>query len=323
MKTEVHYDMPFEEYLAYPALSSSAIKIIDISISDFIHGIEKESKALTLGTAIHDAVLFGLKIFHQKYTTPYVKEDDVLDTVKDLKGFCKENSISVKSTWLKEDIINHILDEGFEPRLYDKEKAAHEGGKIVLSEEDFERALTIESHISNSSVGVEIKEMKKEVSVFWTDKNGIRCKCRFDGLDGDIFDLKSFDNSMKKPVEQAVIADIFKWKYHISAVMYYEGYQAAREAGFEDFTKKDPVFHLLFCQTRGGYNYRLMTLRKNPSDYVVGGNGFNEYWLMAEQKIKKAKELYKRHVMEKMPVNHFFNPQEIFDADIPNFYLRD
>lgn len=302
----VVYGMSHEDYLAVPALSSSAIKMIDVSISDFMHGEKKDTKETILGTAIHDAVLLGLDSFYENYTTPYVKEDGVLDTVDDLKAFCDKNGLARKSAWKKDDYIQAVKESGIDAKFYADELAEWTRGKIILSQENYDRVLNIYDDIYSSNIAKDLEKMDKEVSVFWTDKNGIKCKCRFDGLNGDMFDLKSFSNPLKKKLDDLPLSIIRQRKYDLSCVHYTHGYQAAREAGIEGFTKEDPFFHLLFVQTEGGYNYLGYKLRLMSTYCEV-----NSYWADAENRVNRAKDLYKKYVMEKEKRNVHINFEEV------------
>jgi hypothetical protein len=63
-----------------------------------------------------------------------------------------------------------------------------------------------------------------EVSVFWTNDLGIRCKARFDILKpGGIGDLKSIANQFGDRLENACKIAIKQYKYHIQAEHYLEG----------------------------------------------------------------------------------------------------
>ena len=69
-----------------------------------------------------------------------------------------------------------------------------------------------------------------EVSVFWTDEHGLRCKARFDKLLHDHWvDFKTFANPNGKMLNQAV-ADAFRYnRYYVQAVHYRDAAEAIRK----------------------------------------------------------------------------------------------
>jgi hypothetical protein len=73
-----------------------------------------------------------------------------------------------------------------------------------------------------------------EVSVFWTDRHGLKRKARFDNLDRPHWtDIKTYDNSRGKRLDQA-IADSFRFnRYHVVAAHYREASEAIRTGGLQ------------------------------------------------------------------------------------------
>ena len=73
-----------------------------------------------------------------------------------------------------------------------------------------------------------------EVSVFWTDPNGIQCKARFDYLkEASWTEFKTFDNSRRKPVRQAVNDAIQYNMYYVGAAFYRDAAEAVRTGGLQ------------------------------------------------------------------------------------------
>lgn len=79
-----------------------------------------------------------------------------------------------------------------------------------------------------------------EVSYFWTDKSGQRCKIRLDQLQPDCaFDLKTYANMMNKDIETAIAHNVANFRYHIKAYWYHLGIENMRAAARSN---KLPIF---------------------------------------------------------------------------------
>jgi hypothetical protein len=118
MKPKVIYYMPFEEYLAIEALSSSAIKTLNVSISDYFEEKKAptDTAAKSLGRAYHKRILEGKQAFDAAYT---IKADkaDFLNTVDDLKSFLDVNGFEYLKSAKKEVLTNQVRELG--GSLYD------------------------------------------------------------------------------------------------------------------------------------------------------------------------------------------------------------
>jgi hypothetical protein len=72
-----------------------------------------------------------------------------------------------------------------------------------------------------SGIADHFKDGCPEVSFFWTEPNGFRCKIRIDYLRGsDAFELKTYANTMNKDTETAIAHAIAANRYHISGHWY-------------------------------------------------------------------------------------------------------
>lgn len=209
MSAEVLYDMPFEEYLAHPALSASGMKRLLDSPARFQWERKNptETAAMVHGRLIH-AVAFG-----QPHNA----------TVKDWDGRTKEGK----------------------ERAAEVEAA----GMEVVSADDMAVAEGIANALSASQLARRFlygTDTRHEVSAFWTDpETGVDLKCRFDSLhaNGDIGDLKSTTGS--RPA--LFIKDAAKYGYFTSAAHYRAGAIALRLSPDPTFTlvaveKKAPHF---------------------------------------------------------------------------------
>jgi hypothetical protein len=252
----------------------------------------------------------------QNYVAPFEPHEDMLKTKEDMLNFCDNNNIAYKKSWTKDAFKDAILESGHDPDFYDDAKENHAQGRIILTDSEYKRILKIHDDIYASPLAETLSGMKKEVSVFWTDANGIDCKARFDAVGDDMFDLKTFDNFMGNSFENLAGLIIAKYGYDIQAVFYYEAYLACHKAGIEGFDNENPDFHLLFCQSKGGYNYIPATLK--PVSYY---GEINQYWTLAQGVIDNAKRLYKKHVMQKEPIIHDWSFQELFDQNLPYYHI--
>jgi len=63
-----------------------------------------------------------------------------------------------------------------------------------------------------------------EVSIFWTRKDGVRCKARHDKLKlRGIGDIKTIANERERPLDEACYLDFSTYRYDIPAAHYIEG----------------------------------------------------------------------------------------------------
>lgn len=71
-----------------------------------------------------------------------------------------------------------------------------------------------------------------EVSVFWTDQHGLKRKARFDSLDRTHWaDIKTYDNTRGKRLDQAIADSVRFNRYHVVAAHYREASEAVRTLG--------------------------------------------------------------------------------------------
>lgn len=209
MSAEVIYDMPFEDYLAHPALSASGMKRLLDSPARFQWDREHptETAAMIHGRLIH-AVAFG-----QPHNA----------TVKDWDGRTKEGK----------ERAAEIESLGLDIVSADEWDVA----------EGIATALKANERVADVLYG---RGVRHEVSAFWTDpETGVELKCRFDSLqaNGDIGDLKSTTGAHP----DVFIKDAAKYGYFTSAAHYRDGSIAVGLSHDPTFTlvaveKKAPHF---------------------------------------------------------------------------------
>lgn len=308
--TKVIFDMPFEEYLAIEALSSSAIKTINVSISDFIE--EKKENTSTpakdLGRAYHKSILEGFEAFNAAYTVA-LNKDDYLCTVDDLKEFLQECGCASKGK-NKSDYENLARELG--GAIYSDAIAQEK--REILTRDQYDR-LNIYSNYFDGK----FDDYQKEVTVLF-EMNGVSCKARFDAVNskyGCILDLKTFTNPRKKMLDVLPAQIISQYRYDIQAVFYAQAYQAAHKAGF--FTQEFEDFKFLWVQTQVGYNV-METILKPDSEETYGSNA---YWSKALHEIEQSAANFKEYLKikdSKQKINFVpFNYLE--DHHLPSYHF--
>lgn len=199
----IFYFMSNEEYHSDPALGSSNIRAILKSPREFWLTswmnprrdlyIDDESKATTVGTAIHTYLLDGLAAFHDAYVR---RPDDAPGATSGEKGAATK-----------------------------KFKATLQSYQTMLSGDDWDLIENTYSVIStHPDLGGLFEGGDHEVSVFWVNDIGLRCKCRFDILKPrGIGDLKSIANQYRDRLDIACKFAIKRHRYDIQAAHYLEG----------------------------------------------------------------------------------------------------
>jgi hypothetical protein len=308
-ETKVIYNMPDADYRAVEALSYSAIKEINISITDYLTPRE-DTKALNIGRAYHVAILEGMDKFDALYCGKFVEPENCLNTVDDMKVYCDDNALSRKGFKCKQDYIDGIKSSGLNAILADKAKEVFYDGRTVLPDAVIEKIKAYAEIIDNTN----LLNAPKEVSVFWHE-DGTPLKARFDALlPNGVFDLKTYSNAKNGVIDKVVNSSIFSYDYDVQAVVYLKAYKACRDAEIAKFECDNPAFFYLFVQTDKGLNVRGRAVNPDYDDCEF-------FKANAIAKIENAKELYKKYIMDKKQFVHKIDFVEITDNDLP-MYLR-
>lgn len=243
----VYFDMPFDDYLAIPALSSSGIKNLLISSMDFWANSwmnpeppeEKEARHFLDGRAYHARICEGRAKFEARYVEAFNPGDypDALLCSDDIKARLrelKEGGASVRLTGRKDELIAQLLAIDESVVVMDclkSQYAAQHAGREFLARDTLRQinlaAAMIEAHPELSQC---FQNGYPEVTVLWIDESyGIPMKARFDFLKiRAIVDLKTFANSLGKPIDRAIYSDIAANKYHIQVANYLTANDYAR-----------------------------------------------------------------------------------------------
>lgn len=248
----IYFGLPAEVYHAVPALGSGSICDLIVSPGTFWRGSwldpdrpeldEEATKAQVLGKAYHTARLEP-ELFQQLFVRELDKGDfpqrgflSSDEKVKaELKGRGLQQTVSGEST---AERAERLLDSGYEGTIWPLEKARWEAevkGRTPIPAkfwDDIERDM--ERLRRNREIAEKLEGGQPEVSIFWTDEHGLRCKARFDYLRPDLWDdFKTFDNSRGKVLAQA-IADAFRFnRYYVQAVHYRDAAEAIRTGGLQ------------------------------------------------------------------------------------------
>lgn len=245
----VYLGLHEDAYFADGALGSSSIKALHSSPPDWwwtspyneLRPPEAKKKAFTFGTALHVALLEGIDTFKAVYGVLPSKWEhrDALDTIDDLKAFLRDKGEKV--TGAKGELIERALacDPGVQ--ILDViQNEWRKQGRRELSRDDYNRIVLMERLLmgradSPTALGRAFTGGLSEVSVFWTDDNGIRHKARIDKLKANAsVDLKSFSNWADRQFDQAIIREIAMRRYPVQAVHYEEARRQLRRLFRED-----------------------------------------------------------------------------------------
>lgn len=199
----IYIGLPSDQYHADDALGSSNIRDLLKGPNLFWHKSnmnpkrikEKQTPAKIVGTATHRLLLDGMDLFKAEYVRgPYGPNDDDLSSADKsaLTKAAKKNLMEGQELLTQED-YDFII-----------------GCKAVL-DADPELTGCLDNGLS-------------EVSIFWTRKDGVRCKARLDKLKiKGIGDIKTIANERERALEQACLLDISTYRYDIPAAHYMEG----------------------------------------------------------------------------------------------------
>lgn len=234
----IYIDLPELDYLNDPALSYSAFKTLNSSPPDWWWDsvfniledqVQRSTPALRFGSALHCGLLESLEELKRRFgVKPSEDHPDYKDyarTIPDIKaaitalGNKPLGSGAVKADWIAQllelDPNAKILDIAI-----DEWKRR---GITELTEEQLTklhlmiRMADQHPHLKNAFTGRGLSE----VSVFWTDENGVRQRARFDRLKPKAsVDLKSFSNWKGREFKQALLREAALREYPMQAAHY-------------------------------------------------------------------------------------------------------
>ncbi len=248
----IYFNLPDEIYHAVPRLGSGSICDLIVSAGNFWRGSwldpdrpeldEESTDAQTLGKAYHTARLEP-HLLDQKFVRKISKDDFpakgmlTSDTAvrAALKALGETQTIGGETI---AERCERLLDAGYQGTLMPLETAKWEAtvnGRTPIPAEKWDD-ITRDMHRlrGNEEIAMKLEGGAAEVSIFWTDRHGLKCKCRPDYLRPDLWDdFKTFENKNRKVLAQA-IADAVRFnRIYVQAIHYRDGIEMVRTGGLQ------------------------------------------------------------------------------------------
>lgn len=200
----IYYDVPFDEYAAWPHLNQSRLKEAGRSMAHFRHARPvEETPALRLGTLCHEGAFSPLSLPRRFAVMP-----DFASQVRRPDGSKYDNPKASKAyKQLVSEFTLANLDKQIVPAdVYDT---------MVTMVEALAASADAQKYLGSRG--------PVEVSLVWDDpETGIRCKARIDKYSRDVpclTDLKTCANLLWFG------RSIGRWRYDVQAAWYCDGWQ--------------------------------------------------------------------------------------------------
>ena len=251
----IYFGLPDTIYHAVPALGSGSINDLIVSPGTFWCGSwldpdrpeldEEQTAAQLLGKAYHCARLepddFDVRFVREPSKDDFPKRGMLTsDTAVKaaLKDLGEQQTFTGETA---EERAERLLDLGYDGTIWPLEYARWEHEVLArdpvptkLKAQYWDDILIDMERFQRSEVSELVDGGAAEVSIFWTDEHGLRCKARFDKLlPNHWVDFKTFANPNGKVLSQA-IADAFRYsRYYVQAVHYRDAAEAVRTDGLK------------------------------------------------------------------------------------------
>ncbi len=254
----IYFNMPEAEYRAIPRLSSSGIQNILVSPATFwakswmnpdLEEEEQESSFKIIGRAYHCARLEPEEFFN-RFCREIDKEDfgeDLITSDAGIKAALKD--FGLPQTQANETILERaqrLRDAGCLAPIWHLEQAAWEHERGTRQGIPVKAWKEIMRDMKRLRQNPEVVELLSggaaEVSILWTcEVTGIPMKARLDYLKPDrIVDFKTFDNSMGRALEDAILNAFRFNRYYIQGALYWQAAEVIRSGALNilgDFTE--------------------------------------------------------------------------------------
>lgn len=194
MNNTIQDDLPFDKYLANPAISCSQLKHLDDCLAKFKYFVleknqQTDTEAMKTGRAFHTLMLEP-KLFDDEYA--------IVDKVK-----------------------------GCGP-VWKAKKELEIGKKVLFDTEILAFDAMKESILAHDLAGPYLTGTRNEASIFWDAKVGdktVNCRGRIDaikevGKKFALVDIKTTEDASTS----AFSSSTFKFKYHMQAAFYMDGF---------------------------------------------------------------------------------------------------
>lgn len=347
----VYAGMSESEYHSAQALSASGMKSLAISPLHFYHrhiarSSNEDTAAMRLGRLVHCRLLEAHR-FSGVYAPAFTPgEEAVLDTMDDMRKWLADRGLSC-SARRKSELIERIvmIDPGVKIlELQEKKHQEAHAGKELLSRGDLDMVEGIAAAVAADPAATSLLQGGvAELSFFIREPaTGVMLKARMDLVRPDtIVDIKTFSNSLGKPIDQAVATAIYYQHYNRQAVFY----RMIRRLAQQQYTRSEiglhgenvelwrscflgdeehlpsimnsPVlfpFTFLFIESAPPFSLRIIRLRP------IGLGGVeNLYWSDATRQISEAIELYADclRTFGESPWRSLQEPHTLEDTDLP------
>lgn len=195
-------DMTHQQYLEAPAINKSALDQVAKSPAHYKAWLEEPqepTEAMVFGTAAHRLIL----------------EPELFERTTVVAPVVDRRTKVGKETW-----------EAF---------CAQNVGKLVLTDEQSKALKRMSENWLTHPLcrGIQT-HAQYEKSAFWKDPvTGLLCKARADIIHGSgmILDLKTTDSAIETEFQKSVA----KWRYHVQAAWYVDGFKQAVGENFHSF----------------------------------------------------------------------------------------
>lgn len=237
----IYFGLDESIYHSAPALGSSGVMDMLISPLDcWVNSrlnpdyVDEKTKAMIIGSALHRRLLEPDRFQAMYACAPDIADyPGAVDGGDNLKALCKELGLKVGGKI--SDLCERLLDADPNLKLWPviKAEALKEiGDKILLSAADaadIERAAKFVT--AHPTAAKAITGGQSEVSVFWLDEEtGLPLKCRPDYMKTKAaITLKSFTNSLGKPITVAAASAVALNRYHVQEAFYMVGVEQAKK----------------------------------------------------------------------------------------------
>lgn len=228
----IYFGLNEAEYHDDPALGSTDVRNLLIHPSEYWwqswmnpQHEPWQTKFTEWGNAFHALICEGLEQFEQRYFRGPSKADyeGLMVTMDDMKRWLQLHGYA--QTGNKATLTERVLNADPAAPVWDeivrKQEVLAEG-RIVLDPKEYDLVkLSSNMIIKNPTCAKAFTNGYPEVSIFYTDRHGVRQKGRIDYMRFHAnVDLKSFRNWRDKPIGKA-IKDTIRWSwYDIQAAHY-------------------------------------------------------------------------------------------------------
>lgn len=246
----IYFNMPEADYHAIPRLSASGIQAMMVSPATFWarswlnpeREEEEDTSFQILGRAYHCARLEPDQFF-SRYCRELDKADfeaDLITSDAGIKAALKD--MGLPQTQGNETLLERaqrLRDAGCLAPIWHLEQAAweHDRGERqgIPAKAWLEILRDMKRLRQNPEVVELLSDGAAEVSILWTcEETGVQLKARLDYLKPDrLVDFKTFDNSMGRALEDAILNAFRFNRYYIQGAFYWQAVEEIRAGRLE------------------------------------------------------------------------------------------